>query len=83
MALMGHSGGEDVHSRYCQIELPLKREAIRKLEQWMEVQRQQLKTQNQEPKGGTDDATSVERPDQPGDSGQGTAEDQRSDGALP
>jgi integrase len=83
MALMGHSGGEDVHSRYCQIELPLKREAIRKLEQWMEVQRQQIKTQNQEQKGGTDDATSVERPDQPGDSGQGAAGDQRSDAALP
>lgn len=82
MALMGHSGGEDVHSRYCQIELPLKREAIRKLEQWMQLQRKQIETQNQEQKGGTD-ATSVERPDQSGDSGQGTAGGEPGDPALP
>jgi integrase len=34
-ALMGHSSGEDVHSRYTHVELPLKREAIRKLEAWV------------------------------------------------
>jgi integrase len=34
-ALMGHSSGEDVHSRYTHVELPVKREAIRKLEAWM------------------------------------------------
>lgn len=34
MALMGHSGGSRVHSMYTHVELPIKREAIAKLEQW-------------------------------------------------
>ena len=34
-ALMGHSSGEDVHSTYVHVELPVKREAIRKLETWV------------------------------------------------
>jgi integrase len=38
MAMMGHANGEDVHSRYTHIELPTKREAIRKLEAWVEAQ---------------------------------------------
>ena len=38
-ALMGHSSGEDVHSIYTHVELPAKREAIRKLEAWVEAQR--------------------------------------------
>jgi integrase len=38
-ALMGHSSGEDVHSIYTHVELPTKREAIRKLEAWVEAQR--------------------------------------------
>lgn len=38
-ALMGHSSGEDVHSIYTHVELPLKREAIRKLEVWIENQK--------------------------------------------
>jgi integrase len=33
-ALMGHSSGEDVHATYTHVELPAKREAIRKLEAW-------------------------------------------------
>jgi len=33
-ALMGHSGGEDVHSRYTHIELPVLREAIHRLDLW-------------------------------------------------
>ncbi len=37
-ALMGHSSGEDVNSIYTHIELPVKREAIRKLEAWVEMQ---------------------------------------------
>jgi len=41
-ALMGHSSGEDVNSIYTHIELPVKREAIRKLEAWMETQVEQL-----------------------------------------
>jgi integrase len=43
MALMGHSTGSRVHSTYTHIELPVKREAIRKLEQWVQDQQQQLK----------------------------------------
>ena len=39
-ALMGHSSGEDVHATYTHVELPAKREAIRKLETWVESQRQ-------------------------------------------
>ncbi len=34
MALMGHSTGSSVHATYTHIELPVKREAIRKLEAW-------------------------------------------------
>jgi integrase len=34
-ALMGHSSGEDVHSIYVHVELPMKRDAIRKLEAWV------------------------------------------------
>ncbi len=43
MALMGHSTGGKVHSAYTHIELPAKREAIRKLEQWVKEQQQQIK----------------------------------------
>jgi integrase len=43
MALMGHSPGSRVHATYTHIELPVKREAIRKLEEWVEGQQQQLK----------------------------------------
>jgi integrase len=35
MALMGHSSGFKVHATYTHIELPVKREAIRKLEAWV------------------------------------------------
>lgn len=34
-ALMGHSSGEDVNAIYTHVELPAKREAIRKLEAWV------------------------------------------------
>jgi Phage integrase family len=43
MALMGHSTGSAIHSLYTHIELPAKREAIRKLEEWVTNQRQQIK----------------------------------------
>ncbi len=43
MALMGHSSGSRVHATYTHIELPVKREAIRKLEQWKIHQEQQIK----------------------------------------
>ena len=46
MALMGHSAGSKVHATYTHIELPVKREAIEKLEQW--VKDQQKKKENKE-----------------------------------
>ena len=45
MALMGHSAGSKVHATYTHIELPAKREAIRKLEVWVNQQQQQPETQ--------------------------------------
>ena len=53
-ALMGHSTGEDVNAIYTHVELPAKREAIRKLEDW--VQSQVLKTIA----GGDDDEAASE-----------------------
>ena len=44
-ALMGHSSGEDVHSIYVHVELPMKRDAIRKLEAWVLSERKQLPRQ--------------------------------------
>lgn len=46
-ALMGHSSGEDVHSIYTHVELPLKREAIRKLQEWVQTQQQNQKEKKQ------------------------------------
>ena len=43
MALMGHSTGGTIHSIYTHIELPAKREAIRKLEAWVNQQHEQAK----------------------------------------
>ncbi len=53
-ALMGHSSGEDVHATYVHVELPHKREAIRKLEEWVRQQRKQ-------PEGGIPAKESEER----------------------
>lgn len=39
-ALMGHASGDRVHSIYTHVELPVKREAIAKLEQWVKTQTQ-------------------------------------------
>jgi integrase len=41
MALMGHSSGQKVHSIYTHVELPVKRDAIARLQQWVLDQRQQ------------------------------------------
>ena len=46
MTLMGHSAGSKVHATYTHIELPAKRTAIRKLEQWVEDQLQQSQENN-------------------------------------
>lgn len=54
-ALMGHSSGEEVNSLYTHVELPVKREAIQKLEAWVEAERKKLdvdrraKADNNEP----------------------------------
>jgi len=45
MALMGHSSGSRVHSTYTHIELPVKREAIEKLEKWKIHEENLLKEQ--------------------------------------
>lgn len=45
MALMGHSAGSKVHAIYTHIELPVKREAIRKLEAWKINQHNLLREQ--------------------------------------
>jgi integrase len=51
-ALMGHSSGEEINSLYTHVELPVKREAIRKLEEWVEAQRQNQEIEAQgEPHG--------------------------------
>lgn len=41
MALMGHSGGSRINSMYTHVELPTKREAIKRLEQWVKKQREE------------------------------------------
>ena len=54
MALMGHSSGSKVHAIYTHIELPAKREAIRKLEQWANQQREQLSQESENGRTETD-----------------------------
>jgi len=63
MALMGHSTGSRVHATYTHIELPVKREAIRKLEAWKIHQQQLLPEQNndQQKKEMTDARTETDR----------------------
>jgi integrase len=56
MALMGHSSGKSVHATYTHIELPAKRQAIRKLEEWVNQQQQQ-----QQAKEHTDASTESDR----------------------
>jgi integrase len=67
-ALMGHSSGEDVNSIYTHVELPAKREAIRKLELWIAQQR---RTANKEK-----NATEELKHDDGGDSNDGVRESQ-------
>jgi integrase len=64
MALMGHSTGSRVHATYTHIELPVKREAIRKLEAWKIHQEQLLREQQrqeQQKEEITDARTETER----------------------
>jgi integrase len=46
MALMGHSAGSKVHSIYTHVELPIKRDAITRLEAWVRQQQQQQRKEN-------------------------------------
>jgi integrase len=55
--LMGHSTGEDINSRYTHVELPAKREAIRKLEAWVATQN----NQPQQSQGGTSNDSTESR----------------------
>jgi len=60
MALMGHSGGSKVHSIYTHVELPVKRDAIARLEKWVQQQRQGGHNADQTtdgPSGGSDSGT--------------------------
>ena len=64
MALMGHSTGSRVHATYTHIELPVKREAIRKLEEWKIHQEQLLpeqEKQDQQKEEMTDACTETDR----------------------
>ncbi len=45
MALMGHSSGAKVHSIYTHVELPIKRQAIARLEAWVKQQQEELQKQ--------------------------------------
>ena len=45
MALMGHSSGHSIHSVYTHIELPIKRDAIARLEAWVKNQQSQKQMQ--------------------------------------
>ena len=48
MALMGHSVGAKVHATYTHIELPVKRDAIRKLEAWVTNQKDQMQKEKKD-----------------------------------
>jgi integrase len=68
-ALMGHSSGGDVNSLYTHVELPVKRQAIRKLEAWVEAERRNPETETQgEPHDGPEPTCRGEpdRGDSPG-----------------
>jgi len=46
-SIMGHSTGEDINAIYTHVELPAKREAIRKLERWVRDQKQPLDSEKE------------------------------------
>ena len=77
MTLMGHSPGARVHALYTHIELPAKREAIRKLEQWVKEQPQQI-TEKDNASSKTDESEST-----PGEAGAQTLEKENARGGGP
>ena len=62
-ALMGHSSGEDVNATYTHVELPHKREAIRKLECWLEEEHKNKQPADEEHK--TEDRQQNNRASEP------------------
>jgi integrase len=60
-ALMGHSSGEDVNSIYTHVELPAKRQAIARMEEWVK-QRTEQQIKGGEPQNGTEPKGSVPAP---------------------
>lgn len=46
-ALMGHSSGREINAIYTHVEMPAKREAIRKLEAWVEDERRKQQEESQ------------------------------------
>ena len=58
-SIMGHSSGKEINAVYTHVELPLKREAIRKLELWRAEQMAKLAEQ-QRKKGGNSNGTDVD-----------------------
>ena len=74
MALMGHSTGGKVHATYTHIELPAKRQAIQKLERWVQEQQQLIKENESA-------STESERSESdPGQAGTQTVEEKESRG---
>jgi integrase len=61
-AIMGHSSGEEVNSIYTHVELPAKREAIRKLEAWVAAQEEQEAKKKEEEANGQSPNTSESDP---------------------
>jgi integrase len=55
-AILGHSSGREINARYTHVELPAKREAIRKLELWVQQQRNMLRVQREHQGGNNDGA---------------------------
>lgn len=78
MALMGHSPGSRVHATYTHIELPVKREAIRKLEAWVNQQREQLKKEAQDASTQTAGSEVLGSESAPGEAGTQTVEEENS-----
>jgi hypothetical protein len=77
MALMGHSAGSKVHATYTHIELPVKREAIRKLESWKINQENLLQEQQKEENAnGTETSNPGEAADHSGQAGAQTVEEE-------
>jgi integrase len=83
MALMGHSSGSKVHATYTHIELPVKREAIRKLEAWVNQQRQQQTKEAEHANTEDNGPETVGSESDPGPAGPQTVEEKDARGSSP